>query len=122
VRPSPGLRTKNEASLIVNSHSNGGSCRYTAWRWLRARQVAQVTFLPVIAGFLIPYFLPGLADRIGNPLRILGNIFLTILLLAVVVIPAIAPDLRLMLNLGWEATMAIVLMVALSLASTALIF
>jgi BASS family bile acid:Na+ symporter len=52
-----------------------------------------------------------------NPLRILGNILLIILLLTVVVILAIAPDLRMMLNLGWAATMAIVLMVALSLAS-----
>jgi bile acid:Na+ symporter, BASS family len=82
-----------------------------------ARQVAQVTFLPVIAGFLLRYFLPALADRIGNPLRILGNILLIILLLLVVVALVIAPDLRMMLNLGWEATMAIVLMVALSLAS-----
>jgi bile acid:Na+ symporter, BASS family len=82
-----------------------------------ARQVAQVTFLPVIAGFLLRYFLPALAGRIGNPLRILGNILLIILLLLAVVALVIAPDLRMMLNVGWEATMAIVLMVALSLAS-----
>jgi BASS family bile acid:Na+ symporter len=82
-----------------------------------ARQVAQVTFLPVIAGFLIRYFLPALADRISNPLRILGNTLLIILVLVVVVILAIAPDLRMKLNLGWVATMAIVLMVALSLAT-----
>jgi bile acid:Na+ symporter, BASS family len=82
-----------------------------------ARQVAQVTFLPVIAGFLLRYFLPAFAERIGNPLRILGNILLVILLLLAVVVLAIAPDLRMMLNLGWPATMAIVLMVALSLAS-----
>lgn len=82
-----------------------------------ARQVAQVTFLPVIAGFLVRNFLPALAERIGNPLRILGNILLAILLLLVVVVLAIAPEVRMMLNLGWSATMAIVLMVALSLAS-----
>jgi bile acid:Na+ symporter, BASS family len=82
-----------------------------------ARQVAQVTFLPVIAGFLVRYFLPAFADRVGNPLRILGNILLIILLLLAVVALVIAPDLRMMLNVGWEATMAIVLMVALSLAS-----
>jgi bile acid:Na+ symporter, BASS family len=82
-----------------------------------ARQVAQVTFLPVVAGFLVRYFLPAIAERIGKPLRMLGNILLIILLALVVVLLAIAPDLRMMLNVGWAATMAIVLMVALSLAS-----
>jgi bile acid:Na+ symporter, BASS family len=82
-----------------------------------ARQVAQVTFLPVVAGFLVRYFLPAIAERIGKPLRMLGNILLIILLLAVVLLLAIAPDLRMMLNVGWAATLAIVLMVALSLAS-----
>jgi bile acid:Na+ symporter, BASS family len=43
--------------------------------------------------------------------------YLWIIRFVVVVILAIAPDLRMMLNLGWPATMAIVLMVALSLAS-----
>jgi BASS family bile acid:Na+ symporter len=82
-----------------------------------ARQVARVTFLPVIAGFLVRRFLPGVAARIGNPLRVLANILLIILVLVLVVFLAIAPDLRAMLNLGWPATSAIVLMVALSLAA-----
>jgi len=82
-----------------------------------ARQIAQVTFLPVIAGFLIRRFLPGVAARIGNPLRVLANILLIILVLMLVVLLALVPDLRGMLNLGWPATAAIVLMVALSLAA-----
>ena len=69
-----------------------------------ARQIAQVTFLPVIAGFLIRRFLPGVAARIGNPLRVLANILLIILVLMLVVLLALVPDLRGMLNLGWPAT------------------
>ena len=82
-----------------------------------ARQIAQVTFLPVVAGFLIRRFLPGVAARIGNPLRVLANILLIILVLMVVVLLVLVPDLRGMLNLGWPATVAIVLIVALSLAA-----
>ena len=82
-----------------------------------ARQIAQVTFLPVIAGFLTRRFLPGVAARIGNPLRVLANILLIILVLMLVVLLALVPDLRGMLNLGWPAIMAIVLMVALSLTA-----
>jgi len=82
-----------------------------------ARQVARVTFLPVVVGFLIRRFLPAVAARIGNPLRILSNILLIILVLVVVVFLAMAPDLRAMLYLGWAGTLAIVLIVALSLAA-----
>jgi BASS family bile acid:Na+ symporter len=82
-----------------------------------ARQIARVTFLPIIVGFLIRRFLPGVAARIGSPLRVLANILLIILVLMVVVLLVLVPDLRGMLNLGWPATAAIVLMVALSLAA-----
>ena len=82
-----------------------------------ARQIAQVTFLPVIAGFLIRRFLPGVAARIGNPLRVLADSLLIILVLMVVVLLALDPDLRGMLNIGWPAAAAIVLMVALSLSA-----
>jgi BASS family bile acid:Na+ symporter len=82
-----------------------------------ARQIVRVTFLPIIVGFLIRRFLPAAAARIGNPLRILANILLIILVLVVVIFLAMAPDLRAMLNLGGPATMAIVLMVVFSLAA-----
>ena len=81
------------------------------------RQIARVTFLPILVGFLIRRFLPAVAARIGNPLRILANILLIILVLVVVTFLAMAPDLRAMLNLGGPATMAIVLMVVFSLAA-----
>jgi BASS family bile acid:Na+ symporter len=82
-----------------------------------ARQIARVTFLPVIAGFLVRRFLPGVAARIGNPLRVLAHILLIVLVLVLGVFLAIAPDLRAMLNLGGPAITAIVLMVSLSLAA-----
>ena len=82
-----------------------------------ARQIAQVTFLPVALGFLVRRFLPGVAARIGNPLRILAHILLIVMVLLLVVLEAIAPDLRAMLNPGGSALTAIVLMVVLSLAA-----
>jgi BASS family bile acid:Na+ symporter len=82
-----------------------------------ARQIARVTFLPAIAGFLVRRFLPGVAARIGNPLRVLANILLIILVLMLAVLLAIAPDLRAMLNPGGPAVTAIVLMVVFSLAA-----
>jgi BASS family bile acid:Na+ symporter len=82
-----------------------------------ARQIARVTFLPVIAGFLLRRFLPGAAARIGNLLRTMANILLVLLVLGLAVLLAAAPDLRAMLNLGGPAITAIVLMVALSLAA-----
>jgi BASS family bile acid:Na+ symporter len=82
-----------------------------------ARQIARVTFLPIALGFLVRRFLPAVAARIGNPLRALANILLILLVIGLAVLLATAPDLRTMLNLGGTAITAIVLMVALSLAT-----
>jgi BASS family bile acid:Na+ symporter len=82
-----------------------------------ARQIARVTCLPILVGFLIRRFLPGVAARIGNLLRALANILLILLVLMLAVLLATAPDLRTMLNPGWAATLAIVLMVVFSLAA-----
>jgi BASS family bile acid:Na+ symporter len=82
-----------------------------------ARQIARVTFLPVVLGFLVRRFLPGFAARIGNPLNVLANILLIGLVLLAAVFLAITPDLRAMLNPGRPALTAIALMVALSLAA-----
>ena len=82
-----------------------------------ARQIVRVTFLPIIVGFLIRRFLPAVAARIGNLLRVLANILLILLVLGLAILLALAPDLRAMLNLGRLAITAIVLMVALSLAA-----
>jgi len=81
-----------------------------------ARQVAEVTFLPVITGLLIQHFAPRLADVIGKPLRILANILFIVLFSAVIILLVLSPDLRMTLNLGGLPTGAIIIMVGISLA------
>jgi len=81
-----------------------------------ARQVAEVTFLPVITGLLVQHFAPRLADVIGKPLRILANILFIVLFSAVIILLVLSPDLRMTLNLGGLPTGAIIIMVGSSLA------
>jgi BASS family bile acid:Na+ symporter len=81
-----------------------------------ARQVAGVTFLPVMTGLLIQHFAPSLADVIGKPLRILADILFIVLLLVVIILLVLSPDLRMKLNLGWLPTATIIIMVVSSLA------
>lgn len=81
-----------------------------------ARQVAEVTFLPVMTGLLIQNFAPRLADVIGKPLRIFADILFIVLLLVVIILLVLSPDLRMKLMLGWLPTGAIIIMVGSSLA------
>jgi bile acid:Na+ symporter, BASS family len=81
-----------------------------------ARQVGQVTFLPVIIGLLIQRLLPGIAGRIGKPVRVIANVLLILLVLVLIALLALAPDLRAMLRLGWLPAAAISIMVGASLA------
>lgn len=81
-----------------------------------ARQVAEVTFLPVITGLLIQHFAPRLADVIGKPVRMLANILFIVLFLVVIVLLVLSPDLRMTLNLGGLPTVTIIIMAGSSLA------
>jgi bile acid:Na+ symporter, BASS family len=81
-----------------------------------ARQVAQVTFLPVIIGLLIQRFAPRLADVIGKPLRIIANILFIVLFVVLIILLVLSPDLRVMLNLGGLPSVVIIIMVGSSLA------
>ncbi len=81
-----------------------------------ARQVAEVTFLPVITGLLIQHFAPRLAEVIGKLVRILANILFIGLFSVVIILLIVSPDLRMTLNLGWLPTAAIIMMVGSSLA------
>jgi bile acid:Na+ symporter, BASS family len=81
-----------------------------------ARQVAEVTFLPVIIGLLIQRFAPHLAKAIGKQVRIIANLLFILLLAALIFLILLAPDFRMMLNLCALATGAIIIMVAVSLA------
>jgi bile acid:Na+ symporter, BASS family len=80
-----------------------------------ARQVAQVTFLPVIIGLAIQHFSPRLAEVLRKPVSILANILFLLLLLILVLLLAFAPELRAMLNLGALPAVVILLMVTISL-------
>lgn len=81
-----------------------------------ARQVAEVTFLPVITGLLIQHFAPRLAEVIGKPVRMLANILFIVLFLVVIILLVLSPDLRMTLNLGGLPTAAIIIMAGSSLA------
>jgi BASS family bile acid:Na+ symporter len=81
-----------------------------------ARQIAQVTFLPVIIGLLLQHAAPGFAERIRNPVLVLANVLLVLLVVVLIVFLALTSNLRAMLNLGWPSTAAIIVMVTTSLA------
>ena len=81
-----------------------------------ARQVAQVTFLPVIIGLSIQHFVPRLAEVLRKPVSMLANILFILLLLMLALLLILVPELRAMLNVGGLAMVAILLMVVFSLA------
>ncbi len=81
-----------------------------------ARQVARVTFLPVIIGLLIQRFAPKVAELMGKPLRMLANVLFIMFFVVLIILLVLAPDLRLMLNLGSLSTAAIIIMLGSSLA------
>jgi BASS family bile acid:Na+ symporter len=78
-------------------------------------QVGEVTFLPVIIGLLLQRFAPGLTAVIAGPVQKIAGALFILLLVLIVVILAIAPDLRAMLNLGWLPLAVILIMAAAAL-------
>ncbi|MFV2034750.1 MAG: hypothetical protein ACC631_06525 [Halocynthiibacter sp.] len=74
-----------------------------------AGQIATVTFLPVIVGLLLRHYAPRLVAVTEKPLNILANVLFLLLVIAMVVVLAMAPDLRAKLLLGWPAIAAIVI-------------
>ncbi len=81
-----------------------------------ARQVGEVTFMPVIIGLLIQRFWPGIAGRIAMPVRVIANILFILLFLVVIVLLVLSPDLRVMLWLGGLPTAVIIILAGASLA------
>ncbi len=79
------------------------------------RQVAEVTFLPVIIGLLLQRFAPKFAEVIGKPVQVLANVLFLLLFIVIIVLLALAPDLREKLNLGALPIVAIIVTVVLSL-------
>ena len=82
-----------------------------------ALQVGEVTFLPVIIGLLIQRLAPKFAERIGTHVQKIANLLFIIFFLVLIVVLLFKPELRAMLNLGWPATAAIIIMVVISLLS-----
>ncbi len=80
-----------------------------------ARQVALVTFLPVIIGVLLQRFAPRLTERISKPLRVFANVLFLLLVVLVLVIFALVPDARMMLRVGGTSIAAMVIMVLVGL-------
>ncbi len=81
-----------------------------------ARQVGEVTFMPVIIGLLIQRFWPGIAGRIARPVRVIANTLFILLFLVVIVLLVLSPDLRVMLWLGGLPTAVIIILAGASLA------
>jgi BASS family bile acid:Na+ symporter len=75
------------------------------------REVAMVSLLPVGVGLLVQRLLPRVAERIGKPLALTSNL-LFLLLLALIAWPA----LRMVVPLGWMASLAILVMATAALA------
>jgi len=80
------------------------------------RQVAEVTFLPVIMGLVIRRLAPGIAEAMGKPVRVLANALFIVLFVVLIILLIVSPDFRMTLNLGGLPTAAIIIMVGGSLA------
>lgn len=78
-------------------------------------QVAEVTFLPVVIGLLIQRFAPQITRRITKSLNVFANILFLLFVVLLVVLFAMNPDLRAMLNIGSLPIVAISIMVVVSL-------
>lgn len=81
------------------------------------RQVAQVTFLPVIVGLLIQRFSPRLAAVVARPIRVVANLLFFVLFILLAILLVLTPSLRMMLNIGVWPTAAVIIMVCGSLAA-----
>jgi bile acid:Na+ symporter, BASS family len=81
-----------------------------------ARQVAQVTFLPVAIGLLLQQFASELVQVLRKPALVLAKILFVLLLLVLVVLLLFTTQLRAMLAVGGWPIVAILLMVIVSLA------
>lgn len=75
-----------------------------------AWQIGLVTLLPVIVGLTLQRFAPKLIAVIGKPLNVLANVLFLLLVIAIIVVLAMAPEMRASLLLGWSAIAAVLIM------------
>lgn len=83
--------------------------------WDVMRQVAQVTFLPLLIALMIGQLAPAIVERIRLPLRKIANLLFLLFTLAVVGLIVISADMRGMLAVGWLPFVAVVIVVAAGL-------
>ncbi|MGC8604073.1 MAG: hypothetical protein ACP5VS_10330 [Desulfomonilaceae bacterium] len=76
------------------------------------RQIAQITFLPVIIGLPIQRFALRLAKVMGKPVLMLVNLPLIVLFVVLVILLVLTSDLRLMLNPDSLSIVPIIIRVA----------
>jgi BASS family bile acid:Na+ symporter len=81
-----------------------------------AGQIARVTFLPVAVGLALQHFAPRFVEAIRQPLNKLANLLFLTLVVGMVVVLAVAPEIRAKLLLGWPAIASIALFAAAALA------
>ena len=85
--------------------------------WDVARQVARVTFLPLLVGLAVGYFAPTIVQKIRKPLRKFANILFLLFTLAIVALFIISADMRGMLLVGWLPFVAVFITVIAGLAA-----
>jgi BASS family bile acid:Na+ symporter len=81
-----------------------------------ALQVGKITFLPVVAGLLLQHISPAFCNRIARHVQTVANALFILLFVVLIGLIALAPQVRGMLMVGGRPTLAIVLMVLISLA------
>jgi BASS family bile acid:Na+ symporter len=81
-----------------------------------AWQVGRVTFLPVMIGLLLRHYASKLMESIGKYINTAANVLFLLLVAALIVVLAMAPELRAQLLLGWSGFI-VILIVGLSAVS-----
>ncbi len=79
------------------------------------RQVATVTFLPVVIGLLLQRFAPKVAAKVSAPLQMIANGLFALMAITIVALLVALPDFRALLAVGWQAASAIIIMVIAAL-------
>ena len=83
--------------------------------FLVARQVAEVTFLPVTIGLVLQQFAPRLAEVLRKPVLVFAHVLFILLLVMLILLLVLVPELRATLNVGGLSMVAILIMVIVSL-------
>jgi BASS family bile acid:Na+ symporter len=81
-----------------------------------ARQIAEVTLLPVVIGLAIQHLAPNLAARIAQPIAKLAHILFLLLIAAILLALFVVPELQGALAVGWPTVAAVTIAAAAAIA------